>query len=199
MLFTCSFCMKQLPRSSFYVCKDKRNGITSRCKNCRKTHKDRICGICDKKYSTAQYKSKFCSYDCYHKSLIKRTMTFCTHCAGEFMAKAGDVRRGGGKFCTRTCYIAYRSGKRKPDNGYIKLYLPKHPMASKRGTILEHRFAMSEKLGRLLKSNEYVHHVNGDRSDNRAENLELWVGVGKQPSGVRFVDSKHCSTCKCNA
>ena len=40
-------------------------------------------------------------------------------------------------------------------------------------------------------SHERVHHENGDRQDNRPENLELWVGVErskKDPHGVRLVD-----------
>jgi hypothetical protein len=32
-----------------------------------------------------------------------------------------------------------------------------------------------------------VHHRNGDRKDNRLENLELWV-VRKDPPGQRFDD-----------
>lgn len=45
---------------------------------------------------------------------------------------------------------------------------------------------MAEMLGRTLLKGENVHHRNGDRSDNRPENLELWVTT--QPSGQRPSD-----------
>ena len=61
-----------------------------------------------------------------------------------------------------------------------------HPNADSKGWILEHRLLMSQHIGRPLIDNENVHHINGDRQDNRIENLELWNT--KQPKGQRIED-----------
>jgi hypothetical protein len=50
----------------------------------------------------------------------------------------------------------------------------------------EHRYVMEQVLGRPLWPDEDVHHRNGDRSDNRPENLELWSS--SQPRGQRVAD-----------
>lgn len=55
-----------------------------------------------------------------------------------------------------------------------------------RGRMSQHRYVMEDIIGRKLFSHETVHHINGDRLDNRRENLELWST--SQPSGQRIED-----------
>lgn len=72
------------------------------------------------------------------------------------------------------------------DHGYVMVPDPLHPNARKSKRVPEHRLVMSQYLVRPLRENENVHHKNGNRQDNRIENLELWVVT--QPSGQRPQD-----------
>ena len=54
------------------------------------------------------------------------------------------------------------------------------------GRKFEHVLVMESILGRKLLTHENVHHKNGQRADNRPENLELWST--SQPAGQRVED-----------
>lgn len=57
------------------------------------------------------------------------------------------------------------------NNGYVMTYRPDHQRAGKAGYVAEHVVAVEEKLGRLLKSEEHVHHINRVKTNNHPDNL----------------------------
>lgn len=65
----------------------------------------------------------------------------------------------------------WRGGRISVNGGYIYIYSPDHPRATKHGYIFEHILVAEQKIGRFLEKGEIVHHINGDRTDNSPDNL----------------------------
>jgi hypothetical protein len=78
----------------------------------------------------------------------------------------------------------WRGGRFKEKQGYVLVKNRKHPCCNSSGYVREHRLVMEKHIGRFLKRDEIVHHLNGIKDDNRIENLQLLKSHGKQkPQG----------------
>ena len=58
-------------------------------------------------------------------------------------------------------------------SGYVYIQAPDHPYCTKLGYVMEHRLLAEQALGRFLKKDEIVHHIDGDKANNDIENLEV--------------------------
>lgn len=127
----------------------------------------------------------------------KKRRFLCVCSCGNFK-EVNLIHLTKGKVISCGCYIpnlnkersgikskTWKGGKRIED-GYVLIYKPGHCHAKSNGYVREHRYVMSEFLGRSLMPEENVHHINGNKTDNRLENLELWNT--SQPSGQRIED-----------
>jgi hypothetical protein len=79
----------------------------------------------------------------------------------------------------REDHHSWKGGRVIDGSGYIRV----KPAETDRqfgtlgnGYVLEHRLVMARALGRPLVKGETVHHINGDRADNRLSNLQLRQG-----------------------
>jgi len=115
-----------------------------------------LCNVCGKEFRLPSYRMKepnrglFCSPRCSFKS-----------------GRIGNHNRG------EKSHI-WKGGRIKTSLGYILIYAPNHPHPNTpKGYVYEHRLVMEKVLGRCLKKDEFVHHLNHIPDDNRPGNLQM--------------------------
>ena len=107
----------------------------------------------------------------------------CRECGKErWIAKYGLQRPTFTGLCAKCVKGLSRNGGRRygqhiTKEGYmlVRVYPDdsRFPMTQKSGYVKRSRLVMANHLGRLLSRDEQVHHKNGNKGDDRIENLEL--------------------------
>lgn len=130
------------------------------------------CAVCGKDLMKSV--RTYCSTVCSRRGRMRGTTRHCETCGEPMYVPKGANRT----YCSRQCQseakrLTGRGARSTRCDGYVQVYYPSHPDAAKCGMILEHRLVAEQKYGRRLMKSEHVHHLNGSRTDNRPENLEL--------------------------
>lgn len=67
--------------------------------------------------------------------------------------------------------VNWKGGRRIASNGYIEIKVENYPKLNKRRYVYEHVYVAEKKIGRLLRENEVVHHIDRNKTNNHPDNL----------------------------
>ncbi|MFA5321161.1 MAG: HNH endonuclease [Smithella sp.] len=145
---------------------------------------NRICKFCGKEFKIYPYRAtdknrgKFCSKHCCNLGQ--------NHLPNSGQFKKGHIPTHGFK----KGMISWNKGKKLPNrsrenhpnwkggqyirNGYVHCISPLHPHSKKDGYVLRSHLIMEKIIGRYIKPEEVVHHINKITTDDRPENLQLF-------------------------
>ena len=115
----------------------------------------------------------------------------CEVCGKNFYLNKYRLERSKHHFCSKNCYDLFEKPHRKDKvkSDYKRI--------TRQGKIMvEHRYIMEQHIGRKLKRNEYVHHINGNKQDNRIENLVIMMPQShNELHKTKHPKTKICKVC----
>lgn len=159
-----------------------------------KTKKD--CLVCGERMllPPCLKKRKYCSSKCFYIAHAvnmsgknhfnyQKVKLNCVVCQKEILCSPS--RKDRTKTCSLKCrYVLQEmktpeihprwNGGKTVKDGYIQIHSPNHPSKNMRGYVHEHRLVMEKHIGRLLKREEVVHHIDDNRANNDITNLQLF-------------------------
>src|SRR5262245_29846291 len=177
---TCKGCQQIFYR---WPSASNRQFCSRRCVNmARKKEIARSCATCGKSFQVPPNNKKlnnqrFCSLQCAgHPRRTSKVELTCQHCHKPFMVGRWYTKA---KYCSRSCRARSQTGARaggwggginRPNTqGYIEVYTG----PGRRGRRFQHIVVAERALGRPLPPGAIIHHLNGDRKDNRPSNLVI--------------------------
>lgn len=151
--------------------------VNCTCKQCGKIFPLKPCAV-------KRGRGKFCSRACQgkykfsgeknpkYRAALKTVR--CLQCGEEFQTYLSQIKNGGGKYCSYSCKFKHQNIGRQNGNwkggsfsvgGYVAVSV------GKSNRKYEHQEVAARALNRPLRADEVVHHINGNKQDNRNVNL----------------------------
>lgn len=161
-----------IPRFCSRACFKNQNGGT----------REQACKTCNKLFTRlASHQGVYCSKECYSQGSRKGERSNCLQCGREFYIPVHRLNRRAGRpgCCSSRCQALYYRGRRNhrfKGGVYTHTQLQEaHVRMPREGYsgpyVGLHRIIASCEIDRLLTKDEFVIRINGDRTDNRVENL----------------------------
>lgn len=89
------------------------------------------------------------------------------------LRKTEEISRKNRCFASGKRFAKHQHDPILSTKGYVLVYLPEHHRADSKGRVFQHIVVFEESTGIIVPSDCVVHHINGNKQDNRIENLCL--------------------------